>query len=126
MTGRIIRVAVVQMAMVEDAAANLARAAELIREAAGRGAQVILLPELFEGPYFPRTMERADFERATSLADNPALAELSALCRAHRCVVPVSFFERDGDRFYNSLAVLDAAGSLLGTYRKSLIPDGPG
>lgn len=123
-----ITVAVIQMAMDEVRAHNLARAERLTRDAARAGAQLILLPELFEGPYFPREIEGGFFSLATVLADNPAVRRFSSLCAELGVVMPISFFEHDPGQgcHYNSVAMLDADGSHLGCYRKTHIPDGAG
>jgi N-carbamoylputrescine amidase len=107
-------------------AKNIARAIEQVRAAHARGAQVVLLPELFSAQYFPRVMDARFFALAHPVAEDPALRALAPLARELSVVLPVSFFERDGDAYYNSLAVLDADGSLLGVYRKTHIPDGTG
>ena len=121
-----ITVAAVQSAIAADADANVARMTELVREAAGRGADLVLLPELFEGPYFPRHQREDDFARARPAAGHPTLAHFRALAAELGVALPVSFFEQDGPHYYNSLAMIDASGALLGVYRKSHIPDGPG
>ena len=119
-------VAIVQMAMSGDRQDNIARACQWIRRAALQGAQVVLLPELFEGPYFPRTIDNAHFVLATSVNENPAIKAMTTLCSELKVVVPVSFFERDGESYYNSVVMIDADGSVLGRYRKTHIPDGAG
>ena len=124
--GRTLDVAVVQCAFGEDVDRNVARVEELVREAAGRGAQVVLPPELFEGPYFCKVEDEDWFARARATRDHPTIAHFSALARELSVVIPVSFFEKDGHHYYNSLAMVDADGSVLGVYRKSHIPDGPG
>lgn len=123
-----ITVAVVQMAMGEARERNLERAVELARQAAHAGARLLLLPELFEGRYFPAEIDDRWLSLATTLADNPAVRRFSTLCAELGVVVPVSFFEHDppGGRYYNSVAMVDADGSLLGCYRKTHIPDGAG
>jgi len=121
-----IRLAVAQFSMSDDAERNIARAAELVRQAHAEGAQVVLLPELFSGPYFPREMDPKFFALAHSQAEDPALKALAPIARELQVVLPVSFFERDGDRYFNSLVVLDADGRSLGVYRKTHIPDGAG
>jgi N-carbamoylputrescine amidase len=118
-------VAAVQYAPDADAGRSRARAAELVRAAAARGAQVVLLPELFQGPYFCRDQREEHFARAEG-TDGPTVAQFSALARELGVVLPVSFFERAGQAYYNSLAMIDADGAVLGVYRKSHIPDGPG
>jgi N-carbamoylputrescine amidase len=122
----VVTVAALQTSLTDDVATNVARVAELVREAAGRGAQVILPSELFEGHYFCRTQHEVDFRRAHPVAGHPTLGAMSALARELGVVIPVSFFERAGNAAYNSLAVVDADGAVLGTYRKSHIPAGPG
>jgi N-carbamoylputrescine amidase len=109
-----------------DRGLNLQRAIAAVRDAAGRGAQVILLPELFETPYFCKDQDPAHFDLARPRDGNPALQALSALAAELRVVLSVSFFEVAGRAHYNSLVVIDADGRELGLYRKSHIPDGPG
>ncbi|MCI4646351.1 MAG: N-carbamoylputrescine amidase [Hyphomonadaceae bacterium] len=104
----------------------LEEACTLVRQAAGQGGQVILLPELFLGPYFCRSQEEHFFDLAAPAEGHPAVARLSGLAAELGVVLPVSIFERDGPHYYNSVVVLDADGAVLGTYRKSHIPDGPG
>lgn len=123
---RIIRVAATQCAFTGDLAQNVARVEGLIREAAATGAQVILPSELFEGPYFCREEKDAFFDWARPAEGHPTITRFQALAKELGVVIPVSFFERDGHAFYNSLAMVDADGSMLGIYRKSHIPDGPG
>lgn len=123
---RNITVAATQMACTWDVDANVARAMELVREAAGRGANVVLIQELFETPYFPAEEREEYFALARPLDGHPTIAKMSALARELEVVLPVSFFERAGNAHFNSLAMVDADGSVLGVYRKSHIPDGPG
>ena len=123
---RTISVAATQCALGGSVEENVARVEGLIREAAAQGAQVILPPELFEGPYFCRTEEDRFFAWAQPVEGHPTLARMSALARELGVVIPVSFFERAGHAYYNSLALIDADGATLGVYRKSHIPDGPG
>jgi len=104
----------------------VARVTELCREAAGRGAQILLPSELFEGPYFCRTQREADFSRAQPAEGHPTLRHFQRLAAELGAVIPVSFFEQAGPEYYNSIAVFDADGRALGVYRKSHIPDGPG
>jgi len=110
----------------DDVADNVARVTELVREAAGRGAQIILPSELFEGHYFCRNQREEDFARARPASDHPTLRHFQALAKELGVVIPVSFFEKDGPEHYNSIVVFDADGKDLGLYRKSHIPDGPG
>jgi len=105
---------------------NVARVVEHVRAAAKKGAQVILPPELFEGPYFCREEKDVFFDWARPVEGNETLARFSELARNLGVVIPVSFFERAGHAHYNSVAVIDADGKNLGVYRKSHIPDGPG
>jgi len=121
-----VTVAATQMACSWDREANLARAEALVREAAGRGAQVILLQELFETPYFPAEEKEEHFALARPANDHPTLDRMAGLARELEVVLPVSFFERAGNAHFNSVAVFDADGARLGVYRKSHIPDGPG
>ena len=118
--------AATQFACSENAAENLARAERLVRAAAGRGAQVILLQELFETPYFCKDHLASHFELARPVAGNAVLERFQALARELQVVLPYSFFERANNAYFNSLAMIDADGALLGVYRKSHIPEGPG
>ena len=121
-----ITVAATQMACHWDREANLRRAESLVRMAAGLGAQIILLQELFESPYDCTDELPRHFDLAHEVAGNPLLARFSGLAAELGVVLPISFFERAGTVFFNSLAVLDADGHNLGVYRKSHSPDGPG
>jgi N-carbamoylputrescine amidase len=123
---RPVTVAAVQMACGWDADANIAKAEQLVREAAARGAQIILLPELFETPYFCIEQDVRHLSLARSVAENRAVRHFSAIARELSVVLPISFFERAGPAFFNSIAILDADGTPLGIYRKSHIPNGPG
>lgn len=126
MTTRAMTVAAVQCPLGGGRADNLARVERHIRDAAARGANVVLPPELFQGPYFCRE-EKADwFAEARPLDDDEAVRRIRDVAREAGVVVPVSFFERSGQAYYNSVAVIDADGAVLGVYRKSHIPDGPG
>jgi N-carbamoylputrescine amidase len=117
---------VVQFACTDDLAENLATASRLIRQAAAGGADIVLVQELFEGLYFCQTQDPVHFSRAHALADHPVIAPMQALARELGIVLPVSFFEKKNQAFYNSMAMIDDTGAILGTYRKSHIPDGPG
>jgi N-carbamoylputrescine amidase len=123
---RPLTLATIQMACGWDAAANIARAEELVREAAARGARVILLPELFETPYFCIEQDARHLRLAHTVEDNAAVRHFSNVARELGVVLPISFFERSGPAYFNSIAILDADGSRLGIYRKSHIPNGPG
>ncbi|MGR4001177.1 MAG: N-carbamoylputrescine amidase [Alphaproteobacteria bacterium] len=120
------RVAVTQMSCGEDSEDNIARAESLTRRAAEGGAGVVLLQELFAMRYFCAEQEVRHLSQAREFRDNPLLARMAALARDCRVVLPVSFFERAGQVYYNSVAMIDADGEILGCYRKSHIPDGPG
>ncbi len=119
-------IGVVQCALGESVEKNVARVERLVREAATRGARLILVPELFEGPYFCREERDSYFEWAREAEGHPTITRFQALAAELNAVLPVSFFEKAGPAYYNSLAMIDADGSLLGIYRKSHIPDGPG
>jgi N-carbamoylputrescine amidase len=123
---RQVTVAATQMATSWDLPANLDRAEGLVRAAHARGARLIQLSELFATPYFCQDQLAAFFDLAASFQDHPLLARFSALAKELGVVLPISFFERSGPAFYNSVVVIDADGAMLGTYRKSHIPDGPG
>jgi len=121
-----VTVAATQMACSWDRDANMARAESLIREAARRGANVVLIQELFETPYFCKDHSSRHFELAKPLLDHPAVEHFRGLARELGVVLPVSVFERANNAFYNSLVMVDADGAVLGSYRKSHIPEGPG
>lgn len=123
---RTLTLGLVQCAFSDDATQDLDRVSALVEEAARGGAQVVLPPELFQGHYFCRTQDESAFERAHSASGHPAIARMQALAKGLGVAIPTSFFERDGPHYYNSLAMVDADGSVLGVYRKSHIPDGPG
>lgn len=121
-----VTVAATQMACGPDRAANLARAEALVRRAAAAGAHVILVQELFESPYFCKEHRAEHFALALPLDENPALARLAAVAAELGVVLPLSVFERAGTACFNTLVIVDADGSRLGSYRKSHIPEGPG
>ncbi|HHX05775.1 MAG: N-carbamoylputrescine amidase [Thiopseudomonas sp.] len=123
---RIVSVAITQMACSWDVSANIAKAEQLVREAAQQGAQIILLQELFETPYFCKKPNPDYLQLATTVADNPAIVHFQKIAKELKVVLPISFFERAGQARFNSIAIIDADGSVLGVYRKSHIPDGPG
>ena len=123
---RKIAVAALQASFGMELEVNITRTAELIREAAGKGAQVILPPELFQGPYFCVAQEERWFKQAHPWREHPCVAALAPLAAELGVVLPISIFEREGPHYFNSLVMADADGSLLGVYRKSHIPDGPG
>ena len=121
-----VALAAAQFACTWDRAANIAKAKSFVREAAGRGANIVLLPELFETPYFCQDQSADHFALAQPFEDNPLIADFAALARELSVVLPLSFFERAHHAHYNALAIIDADGRVLGRYRKSHIPDGPG
>ncbi len=123
---RKVTVAATQMACVWDEKDNVARAERLVREAKTRGADLVLVQELFAAPYFCQDQFHGFFDLARPFADNPLIGHFSALARELGVVLPVSYFERAGQSYFNSLAVIDADGTVLGNYRKSHLPDGPG
>ncbi|HET9389262.1 MAG TPA: N-carbamoylputrescine amidase [Steroidobacteraceae bacterium] len=123
---RNVTVAAIQMSCGWDIGANLARAEALVREAAARGAQIILLPELFEAPYFCIEQDNRHLALARTVEESRPVQHFAPLARELGVVLPISFFERSGPVFFNSIAILDADGTNLGTYRKSHIPNGPG
>jgi N-carbamoylputrescine amidase len=123
---RTLTLAAIQASYGDDLAANIARTEGLIREAAALGAQVILPSELFQGPYFCVAQEERWFAQAHPWREHPCVTALAPLAGELGVVLPISIFEREGPHYFNSLVMADADGSLLGLYRKSHIPDGPG
>jgi N-carbamoylputrescine amidase len=119
-------VAATQFACTEDRRANLETAERVIRAAAAKGANIILIQELFETPYFCKGHEPKFFDLALPITENPAVLRFQKLARELNVVLPASVYERAGNAFYNSAAIIDADGSLLGTYRKTHIPESPG
>lgn len=122
----IVTVAAIQMACTWDITANLDKAELLVRQAHQQGAQIILLPELFETPYFCKDQKEEYFALAKPVRDNPLLMRFSHLAATLNIVLPISFFERANNAYYNSVMIIDADGRQLGLYRKTHIPDGPG
>ncbi|MCJ0876739.1 N-carbamoylputrescine amidase [Pseudomonas sp. JI-2] len=123
---RVVTVAATQMACSWDRQANIANADRLVREAAAKGAQIILIQELFETPYFCQKPNPQYLQLATPVGQNPAIQHFQKLAAELQVVLPISFFELAGRARFNSIAIIDADGRLLGVYRKSHIPDGPG
>jgi N-carbamoylputrescine amidase len=121
-----VTVAATQFACTEHSSENVERAEHLVRQAAAKGAQVILLQELFETPYFCKDHWAPHFELARPLAGHPVVTRFQALAAELGVVLPLSVFERANNAYYNSLAMIDADGDVLGVYRKSHIPEGPG
>jgi len=124
---REITVAALQLALGSaDEGENIAAVSALVEEAAGKGAQIVLPPELFSGPYFCKVEDEALFALARPVAEHPSVTAMQALASKLGVTIPTSFFERDGHHYYNTLAVIGPDGGITGTYRKSHIPDGPG
>ncbi|TFI57887.1 N-carbamoylputrescine amidase [Sphingomonas parva] len=121
-----ITAAALQLAFSDDVQENIAAVSELVREAAAKGAKLILPPELFEGHYFCRTQDEGHFTRALPVDQHPAVAAMRSLAAELEVYIPTSFFEAEGHHHYNSLAMIDDKGAVMGVYRKSHIPDGPG
>jgi N-carbamoylputrescine amidase len=121
-----ITVAAMQLAFGEDSSENIRNVSELVREAADSDAQVVLPPELFEGPYFCRVEDEGLFATAKPTAEHPSVRAMQQLAEELRIWIPTSFFEADGQHYYNSLAMIGPDGKVEGVYRKSHIPDGPG
>ena len=121
-----VTVAATQMSCTRDSKANITNAKKLITKAASEGAQIILIQELFESVYFCCLNKTEEFNMARPFENNPLLQEMAELAKELSVVLPISFFEKDNNTFYNSLSVIDADGSISAPYRKSHIPDGPG
>ncbi len=126
MKNRSITVAGIQTSYGDDMAENIAKTERFVREAAKRGADVVLPSELFQGIYFCTKQDPKWFETAFPADEHPCVLALKKLAGELGVVIPISFFEKDGPRYYNSVAIADADGAILGVYRKSHIPDGPG
>ncbi len=116
----------IQMAMTEDVATNVATAERLVREAAKQGAQVVLIPELFEGHYFCKDQTADDLKRALPIEGHPTVEHFRGVARELGVVLPISVYERANNALFNTVAMIDADGTVMGIYRKSHIPDGPG
>lgn len=123
---RTLKLGVVQMGMTDNLETNVSKAISLVREAASKGANLILLPELFENLYWCQVQREEYFSLAHPLEDHPFIPRFQALANELSVVLPLSFFEKAGHAHYNSLAMIDSSGEVLGVYRKSHIPDGPG
>ena len=121
-----VTVAATQMSCSRDSKANITNAKKLITKAASEGAQIILIQELFESVYFCCLNKTEEFNMARPFENNPLLQEMAELAKELSVVLPISFFEKENNTFYNSLSVIDADGSISAPYRKSHIPDGPG
>lgn len=123
---RTITTAALQLSFCNDEADNIHMVSDMVSQAAENGAQIILPPELFSGPYFCKTEEETHFALARPAADHASVKAMIKLAKQLGVAIPTSFFERDGPHYYNSLAMIDAQGDIMGVYRKSHIPDGPG
>jgi N-carbamoylputrescine amidase len=123
---RIVKVAALQMSMSTEVGANIATAERLVRSAAKQGAQIILIPELFEGHYFCKDQTTEDLNRAIEMSSHPTVEHFAKVAKELSVVLPISVYERANNSLFNSVAIVDADGKVLGTYRKSHIPDGPG
>jgi N-carbamoylputrescine amidase len=118
------KLAITQLSFVSDYATNIAKADDVVRKAAHDGAQVILLSELFEGLYFCQIEDYAKFSLAEEAADSKTIKHFQSLAKELKVVLPISFFEKAGNVYFNSIAIIDADGKVLGVYRKSHIPTG--
>lgn len=123
---RKVKVAATQMSCSSNIDKNISKAEKLVREAANKGAQVILLQELFETPYFCQKEKSDYYIYATEVEQNKAINHFRKIAKELKVVLPISFYEKKNYARYNSIAIIDADGEVLGTYRKSHIPDGPG
>jgi N-carbamoylputrescine amidase len=124
---RTLSVAALQLPLASwDEGENIAAVTALVEQAAKEGAQVILPPELFSSPYFCTVEDEALFALARPTLEHPSVIAMQRLAKGLGVAIPTSFFERDGHHYYNTLAMIDADGAIMGTYRKSHIPDGPG
>jgi N-carbamoylputrescine amidase len=126
MAKRLMTVAAIQTSYGPDMQANISKTEAFVREAARAGANVVLPSELFQGIYFCTKQDPKWFATAYPAAEHPAVRAMQKLAKQLGVVIPVSIFEKDGPHYYNSVVIVDADGSVLGLYRKSHIPDGPG
>lgn len=120
---RKVKVAAIQMSMTKVVEENIAKADSMVRDAASKGANIILLPELFEREYFCQERCYEYYSYAASVDENPAVLHFAKLCKELSIVMPISFYEKDGNVLYNSIAMIDADGTVMGVYRKTHIPD---
>lgn len=126
MASKTFTVAAIQMSMARDVETNVATAERLVRRAAAEGGQIILIPELFEGHYFCKDQKASEHARALPIDDHPTIRHFQAVASELGVVLPISVFERANNALFNTVAMVDADGSMMGIYRKSHIPDGPG
>src|SRR5438045_7586402 len=117
-------VAALQLAFTDDTVANIRAVSELVRDAASKGAEVVLPPELFEGPYFCRVEDESLFAKARSVTEHPSVLAMQELAAKLKIWIPTSFFEADGPHYYNSLAMVGPEANVAGAYTHSAIPDG--
>lgn len=120
---RKVTVATIQMQCSKDVNENIKKADQMVRDAAAQGANVILLPELFERPYFCQERRYEYYDYATPTMENPAVLHFMEVAKELQIALPISFYEKDGNVLYNSIAMIDADGTVLGVYRKTHIPD---
>ena len=121
-----VKVAATQMSCSWELDQNISKAKNIIVQAAKNGANIILLQELFQSPYFCIEYDEKIFHLAQTFENNKVLQEMSELCKELNVVLPISYFERSNNAYFNSVAVIDSDGTILGNYRKSHIPDAPG
>lgn len=121
-----VTVAAIQTSYGHDMAKNIEKTIGFVREAAAKGAQIILPSELFQNIYFCTTQDESWFAHAYPALEHPCVTAMIPIAKELDVVIPVSIYEKDGPRYYNSIVIIDAGGEVLGTYRKSHIPDGPG
>ncbi|MDF2541504.1 MAG: N-carbamoylputrescine amidase [Herbinix sp.] len=123
---RKVKVAATQMSCTDCIEDNISKAEKLVRQAASQGAQIILIQELFETLYFCQKEKPDFYNYATEVEQNKAINHFKGIAKELKVVLPISFYEKKNNARYNALAVIDADGEILGVYRKSHIPDGPG
>lgn len=121
-----VKVSAIQMQMSENRDANVKKAESLVRKSHANGAQIILLPELFSSLYFCKDMDEKYFSLANELKNNSLIEHFSHIAKELGVVILVSYFEKNGNNYFNSLVVVDASGEVMDNYRKTHIPDGPG
>ena len=126
MAAKTFTVAAIQMSMARDVETNVTTAERLVRRAAADGGQIILIPELFEGHHFCKDQKALEHARALPVDDHPTIRHFQAVASELGVVLPISVFERANNALFNTVAMIDADGSMMGIYRKSHIPDGPG
>jgi len=120
-----VKLAIIQMSMSNNLNLNIEKSTKLIKEAVEKGANIILLPELFENHYFCQDQQEHLFDLANEVDSHPFLNHFQSLAKKFNVVLPISFFEKSGQAYFNSLAMINSDGNLLGVYRKTHIPDGP-